>query len=459
MQHIETPDLQSQFLSSHRKHILMITNHGIHEWNVVPGLPDTGGQNVFVNQFTESLAKYGYRITIVNRGGYKHPDTGELHTGFQYKDKNQRILYIEDKKKTFIRKEDMHEQIPELTFFLYDRLENEDCPVNLIISHYWDGAEIGVQLNHMLPVKVPHIWVPHSLGTLKKMNVKPEKWELLRIEERINAELELVNELDGIAATSSQIKTTLAEDYGYSTPDLFLPPCVDTQRIYPRLIDESDPVWDFLNQKSVLTSKRIRSCKIISEISRTDSTKRKNILIQAFTLAHNQFPDSVLIVSIDDKQQPLAQELQDLIISSSAASHIIVVGSIWDILPKVYAVTDIYCTPSVMEGFGMSAQEAAATRVPVISSNLVPYVREYLLGSTEKKLQSEIPTEPIMIGDGAIVVQADDIQSFSEALKLLLHDDKLREEMGDFAYNATIPYFTWNNMVKRFLEELGLSNP
>ena len=34
-----------------------------------------------------------------------------------------------------------------------------------------------------------------------------------------------------------------------------------------------------------------------------------------------------------------------------------------------------------------------------------------------------------------------------------------REEMGDFAYNATIPYFTWNNMVKRFLEELGLSNP
>jgi hypothetical protein len=33
-------------------HVLQITNHGVHEWSVVPGLPDTGGQNVYVNQFT-----------------------------------------------------------------------------------------------------------------------------------------------------------------------------------------------------------------------------------------------------------------------------------------------------------------------------------------------------------------------------------------------------------------------
>jgi hypothetical protein len=46
----------------------MITNHGIHQWQVVPGLPDTGGQNVFVNQFTAALVKLGFRITIINRG-------------------------------------------------------------------------------------------------------------------------------------------------------------------------------------------------------------------------------------------------------------------------------------------------------------------------------------------------------------------------------------------------------
>lgn len=54
----------------------MITNHGVHEWQVVPGLPDTGGQNVHVNQFTEALIDLGYRVTIVTRGGYPHPVTG-----------------------------------------------------------------------------------------------------------------------------------------------------------------------------------------------------------------------------------------------------------------------------------------------------------------------------------------------------------------------------------------------
>jgi len=69
----------------------MITNHGIHQWQVIPGLPDTGGQNVFVNQFTEALAKLGFRITIVNRGGYSHPVTGEPQRGLCYQDENQRI--------------------------------------------------------------------------------------------------------------------------------------------------------------------------------------------------------------------------------------------------------------------------------------------------------------------------------------------------------------------------------
>ena len=43
-------------------HVLMITNHGVHEWEVTPGLPDTGGQNVYVNEFTAALIAAGYRI-------------------------------------------------------------------------------------------------------------------------------------------------------------------------------------------------------------------------------------------------------------------------------------------------------------------------------------------------------------------------------------------------------------
>ena len=77
-------------------HILQITNHGMHQWEVVPGLPDTGGQNIFVNMFSDALADLGFDITIVNRGGYPDPISGQLRRGIDRKDEHQRILYIED---------------------------------------------------------------------------------------------------------------------------------------------------------------------------------------------------------------------------------------------------------------------------------------------------------------------------------------------------------------------------
>jgi len=102
----------AEFLKSNREHILMLTIHGVHEWKVVPGLQDTGGQNVFVNQFSSALEKFGYKITIVNRGGYSHPRTGEEQKGLHYKDKYQRILYLDDGLNQFVRREDMCDRVP-----------------------------------------------------------------------------------------------------------------------------------------------------------------------------------------------------------------------------------------------------------------------------------------------------------------------------------------------------------
>ena len=188
-------------------HILMITNHGVHQWDVVPGLPDTGGQNVFVNMFTETLATLGFRITIVNRGGYSHPVTNEMQVGLRYKDARQRILYLEDDKPEFVRKEDMDEQTPRLAEFLWEFLESPiGGHVDLIISHYWDGAKIGALVRRKFRHEAKHLWVPHSLGTVKKRNMKPETWADLRIDERIAVEKEIVGELDGVAATSPLIR-------------------------------------------------------------------------------------------------------------------------------------------------------------------------------------------------------------------------------------------------------------
>jgi len=436
--HVDDPQKHQAFLASSRKHVLMIANHGIHQWEIIPGLPDTGGQNVFVNQFTAALAQQGFKITIANRGGYPHPTTGEWRKGLHYKDGHRRILYLEDGLDEFVPKERMNRQTPALAKSLARVLRTERTSVDLILSHYWDGAKIGVLYNQGCEGRTRHIWVPHSLGTIKKRNVPSDRRPGLRVDERIVIEKHLLPDLDGIAATSSTIKRALKEDYAYASEPLFLPPCVDAARYHPRDVSDSDEVWHFLGQRASMPANKVRERKIVTEISRTDPTKRKDVLIKAFAQVCRQRPDGLLVVSIDPNEKQLAEELSRLIHALGLENRIAVVGHVWEWLPALYAVTDVYCTPSIMEGFGMSAQEAAATAVPVVASHLVPFATEYLAKA-----------------NGASIVQADDVNGFACALEMLLADDDKQKTMGRNAYRATVPYFTWPNRVSAFLAEIG----
>lgn len=455
-QMIDNPQRHQAFLSSSRPHLLMLTIHGIHQWEVLPGLPDTGGQNVFVNQFSQALADEGFKITIVNRGGYAHPLTGKLRVGTHYKDDYQRILYLQDGLDHFVRKEDMGDRISNLVASLLVELQADLAPVDLIISHYWDAGSVAESYRQYLSQGVKHIWVPHSLGIIKKSNLPQDQWVGLKIDYRIAHETNLVNTVDGIGSTSPLIQRSLHEDYGYSGPLYWLPPCVDTDRFHPREIPDDHPIWSFLSQHTQLSAAQIRECKIVTEISRTDLTKRKNILIEAFARVHQKFHKTLLVIAVDPSQVELSQNLRALIKSYQLESHVAQVGSIREELPALYAVTNIYCTPSIMEGFGMSAQEAAATGVPVVASSKVPFVDQYLQGESITEIPSlENGERTIRVGQGSIIVPADEIQGFVFALDYLLADEPLRKDMGQRAYDLTIPRFTWKRLVGDFLEQLN----
>lgn len=448
-------EFHEKFLASDRPHALMITNHGIHQWKIIPGLPDTGGQNVFVNFFTDALTQLGYRVTIVNRGGFAHPATDELQKGIHYKSEAARLLYLEDGTPAFIRKEDMGAQLPELVQELYDFVQADVVPVDFICSHYWDAAVLGASLNDKLASvgkKVKHVWVPHSLGAVKKDNVDPSRWEELRIEERINTEKEVIGKLDGVAATSDRIKESLAEDYDCPT-EIFLPPCVDVQRYSPAEVPSNHELWTVLTEQTGLDVESLKKRTMVTEVSRTDKTKAKDILIQAFAKAKKENPELLLLLTLDKNQAALYAELTQLIEAQGIKDSVVILGSVWDLLPAIYRVTDIYCTPSVMEGFGMSIQEAAATGVPAVSSDLVPFAVEYLAG----KEQVELSGVPVKRGEGCYIVKANDIEGFATAISELASDPSLRQKMGANALKITVPYFTWTSMTQTFLKQIGLA--
>jgi glycosyltransferase involved in cell wall biosynthesis len=434
----------------------MITNHGIHQWKVIPGLRDTGGQNVFVNFMTDALSEAGMKVTVINRGGYEHPTTGEMRRGLHYKNDTERILYIEDGKKEFVRKEDMNDQIPELVEFATEFLKNEGTEPALLVTHYWDAAKIGVLVKNRIDGDYPHVWVPHSLGALKKKKVDSSRWKDLRIDGRIDAERMVLESVTRVGYTSEDIRESLKEDYGYDS-DLFLPPCVDVNRFHPRDLPEGEPIWDFLAERSPLSEEEIRRRKIVVEISRTDTTKRKDILITAFARAKKEVDDSLLIVAVDDRREDIADDLYRIIEEEGVRDSVITVGSVYDELPFIYAASNVYCTPSINEGFGMSVQEAAASGLPSISSNLVPFTMEYMLGEDPEELDSERSQDSPLKGEATIIAKADETDCFAEALVYILENDVERRRMGDKAFERTVPYFTWQRMVRDFLRDVGIT--
>lgn len=439
-------------MATHRtasQHVLMITNHGMHEWRVIPGMPDTGGQNVYVNHLSDALVRLGRRVTIVNRGGYPHPVTGVWRTGTADRHGGQaRIVYLTDDTAEFVRKEDMAGRLPSLAASLADLLRSEDF--DLIVSHYWDGAALGLMAADRAGAAVPHVWVPHSVGTLKKRNMDPATWEHLRLDERIARERDIVARVDGIVATSSVIRTSIEEDYGAQCR-FFLPPGIDTGRFHPRTPEECPGMWEFLAAHAGVEVERIRGRLLVAEVSRTDVTKRKDVLLRAFASAHSAHPNSLLAVTIDEGNRRLHDELQQLVDDLGLRGDVAVLGSIWEHLPCLYAMSDLYCTPSVMEGFGMSAQEAAACGVPVIASDLVPFAVEYLLGPDPDRLSVADGTE-ILVGSGAIVVPPDSVAGFAAAMEVLLEDAQRRARMGAAALAVTVASLTWDRLTAAFLD-------
>lgn len=458
VQRLSVDEARQRFAECGRTHVLMITNHGVHEWEVVPGMPDTGGQNVYVNQFTEALIAKGCRVTIINRGGYPHPQTGAMQSGEVYHPSGYaRIVYLEDDKPDFVRKEDMNEQIPKLVENLTQRIGRNGDAYDLIISNYWDAGKLGAMVNGSHGPRVPHLWIPHSLGALKKRNMDPSTWADLRIDERICHETELLASIDGGVATSSAIRDTFKNDYGYDAK-YFLPPCVDENRYRPRSDQELEAVWSFLAEQTGLSRDKLRRRRFVTEISRTDKTKRKDVLIKAFAQVKKEVPEAFLLVAIDPHAEALHDELLGLIAEHKLKRDVLPLGSIWNILPLLYSVTDVYCTPSVMEGFGMSAQEAAATGKPVVSSNLVPFVVEYLIGSNPEHVHTaqQDSNGELLFGEGGVVVPADFVTGFAQAITTLLKDDQRRLRMGAKAREITVPYFTWAHLTDKLFSDLGV---
>ena len=103
------------------------------------------------------------------------------------------------------------------------------------------------------------------------------------------------------------------------------------------------------------------------------------------------------------------------------------------LVPKFYACCDIFCYPSLWEGFGLPVAEAGATGKPVVAFRICA-----------------IP-EVVENGVTGLLVEPDHTQ-LADAIITLLEDEEMRRKMGREARNRISRLFSWRMMVEKTLK-------
>ncbi|MEM7807390.1 MAG: glycosyltransferase, partial [Planctomycetota bacterium] len=370
--------------------VLLITWHGIHELDIFPGLPDTGGQNIYVGNMARELHdSHDCRVVILNRGGFTHPYTERMREGMtKDPDRELYVLHVADSVKAFVRKEFLTGAlIEDAVPGVLDQLPNDFDPM-MVISHFWDGGLLGDRLCKHFD-KALHVWVPHEPVGMKKAPLSAAEMETHSIFIRDRYEEIVLDGADLVGSTSKLVQQDLqlahGRDWTKKLIDIY--PGVDVERFSPLDAEsltgqQAKDHSEFLGLPAELFQR-----PHICEFGRSDSLKDKDQAVEAFALVAREDKEITMFLNLDETMEPeIGRRIRGIIDREGLHDRVHVFsprelpqsGAGSEILPNIIKTSKVFLTMSVMEGFGMAACEAAACGIPVVGTEHIPVVTDII---------------------------------------------------------------------------------
>lgn len=161
--------------------------------------------------------------------------------------------------------------------------------------------------------------------------------------------------------------------------------------------------------------------------------KRKNVLniIRAFNAFKNESKSKIKLLLIG-KDGYGASTIREELNVSPFKKDILLPGYVSnDELSYIFSHAQALVYPSLYEGFGLPALEAMAYKVPVITS--------------------KVPTLEEVVGDAALLVNPLDEIDIANAMKKIVTDKKLRQELIKNGL-LNIKKYSWDKTAKEFLK-------
>ena len=243
----------------------------------------------------------------------------------------------------------------------------------------------------------------------------------------------------------------------HNATDIFLPnnqpPCIREslqetaaiQVLMPRYVDEVKRILPQANvvhiPNPVPQTEKIanRSAHTIINCGRIVYQKHQELLVEAFSLIANQYPDwNVKIFGGSSEDSKRAKNLQQLINSRGLSERVLLCGPTKDVFSELEKAS-IFAFPSRHEGFSLSLTEAMTMGLPAVGCKTCPSVNE-------------------LIRDGANGYLCDDTpMAFARGLSRLMESELLRTQFGNTAkkdMQSYAPDVIWD-MWERLLDSVA----
>lgn len=171
-------------------------------------------------------------------------------------------------------------------------------------------------------------------------------------------------------------------------------------------------------------------------VGRIQRDKGINELIQSFKYINDAYKNVyLLVVGSIDNANPVNKDLLNWAIT---CEKVIFTGFVRETY-RYMSAFDVMVHPTYREGFGMVLQEAAALKIPIITTDIMG------------------PGEYICNGETGILVPARDIDALQTAMSSLMNDSESRNKYANNNFRYTLQYFERSVMINRILEDrIGL---
>jgi len=339
------------------KHLAVISYHTCPLSDEIDA--EIGGMNVYVLELSKALAKKGCHIDIFTRSqDAKSPRIVQVN-------ENLRVIHMPAGPETPLSKKEIQQYIPEFLKHFYTFVEIEKISYDFVSCHYFLSGIIGVDIKETFGI--PMIMTFHTLGLMKNLVARSD--EERESKERIQIEMQLVASSDKIVATGETDAQYLRYLYdGDPRKIAILTPGVDLDLFKPSSKSEA--------KKSIGAP---IDEKLILFVGRIEPLKGIDVLLYAIKILSNAYPELRLCVWIvgGDISQEVEEWPKELKKLSEIREVLGIHTSVKFIgrktqkeLPVYYNAADLMVMPSHYESFGITAVEAMACGVPVITTDV-----------------------------------------------------------------------------------------